>query len=412
LGPPQGEQKILDKKEVIDMGAAVGPRSSIGPDVLRSAVGTWEKTGWALLADLVNTDSPAVHKAGVDECGERMARFLCQFGFTAERQPHEVMGDRWLFRHGPPNGLEGHPILLQGHLDTVFEVGTSAVRPFRLEGERAYGPGVADMKGGVVVIGLALAALSDLGWCGLDLVEVLLTPDEEQGSPTSRAIIESRAARCRAAFVFEAGRSDGSIVIARKGSARYRLIVTGRRAHGGLEPEKGASAIKELAHQVLCCYAATEPVQDLAVNVAWFEGGGPGNIVADRAEARVHVGFWTQPDLVRWEDEIRASVTVPSVPGTTPELQGGVTFLPMAETAGVQQLYGLVQRAGQLVGVSVRGTRTRGAADAGFIGAQGVPVLCGLGPVGGNLHAETEYIEAHSLVERATLLAMSLLLTA
>lgn len=363
--------------------------------------------GIRLLEQLVNVDSPSKDKVLTDRAGQVILRYFDQAGITYRLEENRDYGDFILatIRKGGPGGK----ILLLGHRDTVFPAGTASVRPFKIEGNRAYGPGVADMKGGLVIAILAAQALKETE-IEMGDIELLITADEEIGSPSSRPVIERRAREATAVFNLESGRPDGSVVTARRGSAHLTMQIEGVAAHSGLNIEEGISAIEELSHKIIALHRLTDLEQGITVNVGWIEGGVNTNVVAPHATGEIHLGFWTHNDFNQVYTKIKSIIERSYLPGTTSRLEGGISFLPMEKHEGVKKLYRIVQEAASILGIELSEQRTKGAADAGFPASLGVPTICGMGPVGGHYHSEKEYIELDTMIPRAKLLACSMVL--
>jgi glutamate carboxypeptidase len=297
---------------------------------------------------------------------------------------------------------DSRPILLLGHFDTIWPAGTLARRPFRVEGDRAWGPGIFDMKSGVAVILATLGALRDLGLEPRHAVRVLLTCDEEGGSPTSRDLIEVEAAGCAAAFVLEPPLPGGAAKTSRKGFAIYELRAHGVAAHSGLEPEKGVSATTELAHQVLALARLSNPRRGITVNVGVIAGGTRVNVVAAEARAEVDVRFRT---LKQASELARAIESLaPVLDGSRLELRGGLNRPPLERTPAVVALHAWARRIAEEIGFDLGEGESGGASDGNFTGALGIPTLDGLGVLGDGAHAEHEQIVVGDLPRRAALL--------
>jgi glutamate carboxypeptidase len=297
---------------------------------------------------------------------------------------------RWRFGDAPR-------VLLVGHLDTVWPLGTLDRWPFEVRDGRATGPGVFDMKAGVVQLLFALAALESR-----DGVSVLLTTDEETGSPTARPLIEETAAGIEAALVLEPS-SAGALKTERKGVALYRIDVRGRAAHAGLDPEKGANAAVELAHQLLAVAALERPELGTTVTPSLVAAGSAANTVPASASAQVDVRVRTRDESERVAAAFAA--LAPVTPGTSVGVERGVELPPMERSASAA-LYGRAQRLAVLLGLPpLTEASVGGGSDGSVLAGLGVPVLDGLGAVGDHAHAEGEYVEVDALAERAALVA-------
>ena len=359
------------------------------------------------LQKIVDIDSGSYTKAGIDQVGEIMAAWLREIGMEVQIIYQDNLGCNLIARR---QGRGQKKLLLVGHLDTVFDEGTVHERPFEIRGDRAYGPGVADMKGGLISTLFALAALWDSGWDRFAEVTVIMNGDEEIGSHTSEEIFVKEGKRADAAFVMEPGRADGSVVSARKGVGGYEVIISGKAAHAGVEPEKGASAIEELAHKILDIHRLTDYSKGTTLNVGVIKGGTRGNVVAESAYAKVDLRVKTKEEGERIQAAVNAIGADAIVGGTETKILGGLSRPPMVKDDGVEMLCGIVQEAAALAGFDVTDTATGGGSDGNFVAALGTPVVDGMGPVGGLVHSDQEYMELKTLTERCKMLALAILL--
>ncbi|WP_095099378.1 M20 family metallopeptidase [Pseudomonas sp. Irchel 3A5] len=358
----------------------------------------------SLLQRIVDTDSNSYDKAGVDAVGALLAAELEADGILLERMPVEGFGDVML---AEVSGAAGKPVLLLGHRDTVFPKSTTTTRGYSRDASLAYGPGVADMKGGLVLNCFALKALKRAGQLPYP-VQVLYTGDEEIGSGSARGHIETAARAARAVLNTEPGRASGNVVSARKGGATLIIEVTGRAAHSGVNHADGASAIEALARKIVKLHALTDYPAGITTNVGLVSGGTSSNTVAPSATAKLDVRFI---ELKHWDqifEAIQKIVAEEELPGTTAVLKEATTFLPM-EAQHSTRLLALYQQQAQTLGFSVEGEFTGGCADSGFTASLGIPTLCGLGPVGGKVHTDREYLELDTLVPRAQALVATIL---
>jgi glutamate carboxypeptidase len=343
-----------------------------------------------LLRELVEIESPT-YSQGVRHVAEVCAREL------------EALGARTRFLEGDHLVAEldgdGPPLLLVGHTDTVWPEGTLATMPFRVDGDRAYGPGAYDMKGCLVLL---LEALR-LGGAGGRALKVFLTADEEMGSRTARPHLEREAQGSAAAFIVEPPGASGNLKTARKGLGRFRLTITGRPAHAGTHRQDGISAIEELAHQVLALHELNDDERGVSVNVGVVRGGTSENVVAAEAAADVDVRVRTFEDRERMEATLAA--LEPRLPGATLTLGGGWTRPPLEPSPGAERLFERAREHGQTLGLDLHAESSGGGSDGNIVGAAGVPVLDGLGAEGGGAHAPNEHVLLPSIGVRAELLA-------
>lgn len=352
-----------------------------------------------LLRRLVELESPSTDKAATDCIGLFVAQIAREAGASVTVVPQERWGDHVLARWG--EGEAG--FLLLCHLDTVWPVGTLAERPWRVEGERAFGPGCLDDKASAVIILKALEGLRDLGLTPSRPVTVLFNSDEEVGSRSSRALIEAEAARAGVVFCVEPARPDGSLKVWRKGTACYAVTALGRAAHAGADHERGVNAIEELAHQVLRLQGMTDYGVGTTVSVGWVRGGTRTNIVPDRAKARLDVRVRTAAEGERMVAAIEG--LQPVLPGARLTVEGGLSRPPMEESPVTLEPFRRAQEIGADLGLMLTADGSGGASDSNFTAALGVPTLDGLGAVGNGAHSPDEYVLISSLSERAALMS-------
>lgn len=359
-----------------------------------------------LLEEVVNIDSNSHDKVGVDAVGERFIRFFEDEGISASVVPSEQYGNAIRASVGGEEG--GGRLLMMGHRDTVFPTGEAASRPFRIEGARAYGPGIADMKAGLVMNAFVLAAFNRLGGLSRPLV-ALYTGDEELGSPFSRPVIESEARGAVAVLNSEPGRPTGNVVTARKGGVFMRFEIIGKAAHSGANLQEGQSAIGEIAHKIIALHALTDFEAGTTVNVGLVRGGLSVNTTAPRAVGEIDLRYRTPSDRAAAMAAIERIIETGTIEGTRASLEIVGEFLPLVPTDVSTALFDCYRGAAETIGFPVDGEFTGACADSGFAAAQGAPTLCGVGPVGGKPHTREEYIEVDTLVARAQASAVTLL---
>jgi len=350
----------------------------------------------AALERLVSAESPSLDKARCDACADDVAELFRQrTGVAAIRHRRPDRGDHLEIRVG-----EGaQPIVLLCHHDTVWAEGTLTRMPFRVDGDRVTGPGSYDMKAGIVEAAFALERARPRR-----PVVVLSTSDEEVGSASSRPLIEDTARGAVAVLVLEPAASGGAIKTARKGIADFVLDVDGRAAHAGVEPEKGISAIEELAHQVVALKGLADPPNGTTINVGVVRGGTRPNVVAAHAEAEIDVRFARASEATRIVAAIER--LQPRLQGARLRIRGGVDRPPMERSPGVVRLAQVAQRLAAELGFSLTETSTGGGSDGNFTAALGVPTLDGLGPDGGGAHADSEHLLVESWLQRTQLLSL------
>lgn len=355
------------------------------------------------LQRLVEIESPTDYRDGVNRVGDILAGELAALGMKVTRLPESDYGDHIVGDLERPGTVR---VLLMGHMDTVYPVGTGW--PFRVEGDRAYGPGVIDMKSGCLCAIYALKALQ--ATVGIPVsVRVLFNSDEEPGSPRSREQLPALAAGIDYGFILEPAEPDGAIVLRRKGVGIFDLRVTGRAAHAGQEPEKGINANRELAHQIIAAEELADPGAGTTVNAGRIEGGTAPYVVSDSARARIDVRVATIEEQKRIE---RAMAELPArtrVPGARVEVTGGFHRPPMVELPGTEHMVKAISAAGALIGKPVRFGASGAASDGNTLVAAGVPTVDGMGPVGGRAHSRDEYLEIESFYDKTLLLALTLL---
>jgi glutamate carboxypeptidase len=363
-----------------------------------------------LLGRFVRAESPSYDKAAVDRFGRLVAAEWRKRGARVEFLRQRERGDHVRVTLRPGGELRfgrgGRPrgqVLVLGHLDTVYEAGTLARIPFRVSRGRAWGPGAYDMKSGLVIALFAAEALARTGFRPRRRVVFLWTSDEEIGSKTSRAWIEGEARRSQAVLVLEPSSGlDGRLKTARKGVGEIELIITGRAAHAGINPEDGVNAVRELALQIARLARLNRPRRGVSVSANVVEGGTRSNVVAARARALVDVRATRAADM-RWlEAQFRR--LRPILPGARLQVRGGFSRPPL-ERAASAALFQKARALARQMGLKLQESFTGGGSDGNFTAALGVPTLDGLGGVGEGAHSPGECVLLRALPERAALLA-------
>jgi glutamate carboxypeptidase len=375
----------------------------------------------ALLREMVDTDSGSYDKAGVDRAGQVLARFHEAKGLSVEIVPDARFGDAVKARLPNPSANDQRPVLLLGHRDTVFPQGEPTRRPFTIKGGRAYGPGVADMKAGLVIEAFVAAAFAECGGLSAPLM-MLTTSDEEIGSPSSRPVIEAAAREARCVFNAEPSRLPAgsdfardhrqSITSGRKGGVFMRAEFTGKAAHSGANYQMGVSAIVDLGHKIPKLQGLTDLERGITVNVGLIGGGQTVNTVAPYAWCEIDLRYVTAAQRDELVGAIRAIVETPVVAGSSAALTIKGEFVPLETTPESAALFETYRDAAADYGISTIAESTGGCADSGFTAAQGCPTLCSVGPIGGLAHTPDEFLEIDSIVPAAQILALAVMRTA
>ena len=351
----------------------------------------------ALLRELVEIESPSTEPAAVAALARRLAPEAEALGLPPELVPVPEGGP--LFR--ARSRAAGKAVMLLGHMDTVWSLGTLAARPCRVEGDRLFGPGSFDMKGGLVVALFALRALRTRG--ELPPVTLFFTPREEVDCEPYRAMMEAEMKASAAVLDFEPAWPGGAVKTERKGSGCFLLRARGRAAHAGADFDQGRNAILELARQALEVSALTDPARGITVNVGVIRGGQRSNVVPDLAEAEVDFRVRTIGDGRQIEAAFRALRSTD--PGVVLEVEGGLHYPPLERGPQVLAVYQQARQLARELGSDLAQVSTGGASEASFASSLGVPTLDGLGPDGDGAHAEHEHVLLSSLPERAALAA-------
>lgn len=358
----------------------------------------------AELEPLVNQDSGSYDKAGVDAVMARLQQRFEAMGFEVERAAQERFGDDLIARRRGPGTAK---ILLLGHADTVFPVGTTAQRPMSLGEDRIFGPGACDMKAGILTGIYAVDALDDLGWDDYGLITFVIVSDEEIGKRHSVELLREEGPLHDAILTLEAARENGDIVTARKAGCLVTVEAHGKAAHAGVEPEKGRSATLALAHVIVDTFALNGLKPGMTVNPGEMSGGRAPNIVSDFATAHFDLRAWTSADLAELLEAFTRAAQNQPVPDVEISVQRdpGSGTPAMERTPGVIWLEETAIEIAADLGFALKGAATGGGSDISHAGYQGTPGLDGLGPIGGLDHGPDEYVEISSIVPRTALLA-------
>jgi glutamate carboxypeptidase len=354
----------------------------------------------AFIRALVGRESPSHDTASLEACASELVGRLEEAGATVSRVP-ALSTAAHVVAQWPGDGPE---ILLVGHFDTVWPVGQIARMPLELREGKLFGPGILDMKAGLGIgVTAAKVVASGVPAAQRPRITLIATSDEEVGSRSSRAEIERRARQSAAVLVLEPALPGGAVKTARKGVGEFEIAAEGISSHAGADPGAGASAVHEIARQILTIDALNDPARGLTVNVGVVTGGTRSNVVAERASAMVDVRVSRMDDASRVEAALAA--LQPHNPRVKLTVTGGVNRPPMERTAGVARLYGIAREVARDMGRDLAEGATGGASDGNFTAALGVPTLDGLGALGDGPHALHEHILVKELVPRAALVA-------
>ena len=355
----------------------------------------------SLLERLVNIDSGSYCKEGIDSCGEILAVELRSLGFQTKTL-EEINWGNHVSAERPGRGAKR--LFLSCHLDTVCPAGTVAKRPFKIEGNLAHGPGVGDMKGGIVQMIYALKALKALGRETMPL-SVFLTGDEEVGSVRGRPFIEEIAKRSNWALVMEPTPVLEGVTVKRWGVGAFYLTILGKSAHVGDLVNQGVNACRELALKILALEGLSDPVRGVKVSVNLVRGGTSRQVSAPEAKADVDVRVRNLSEMQSVERQVRTLAETPFIPGISIQVEGKLTRPPMDLNPNTESFIELAKEVGQKNKLVVHPIEKLGGSDGSFTAALGVATLDGMGPLCYDSCAETERIEISSLVPRTSLIA-------
>jgi glutamate carboxypeptidase len=356
------------------------------------------------IKQLVEIESPSGYESGSQAAAAFLQDFVASTGLHCEIKRIPVQGyGQHLRLHFPGGKGVEKPVLLIGHTDTVHEIGSLNERPWRVEGGKAYGPGVFDMKANCIVAIDAVKAIHETAGMLTTPVVLLLTCDEETGSITGKALVEEEARRARAALVLEPPAPGGVVKTGRKGTGMFWIEAKGIAAHAGLDPEKGASAVLEMARQIARLHALTDFAKGTTVNVGVVHGGTRSNVVAEDAKAEVDIRFTSMAEARRVEEVIRG--LEPFNPRVRLIVRGTINRPPMERNKTTEALFARAAEIARCFDFELRETQVGGASDGNFAAAVGANVLDGLGVDGDGAHAAHEHIVIEDIPRRTALLA-------
>lgn len=374
---------------------------------LLQAIETKHEKMVQFLEKMVNIDSGIDSPEGVANVARIIGDKLAEMDFSVEYLDYPGACTHLLAKK---QGTGNKEVMIIGHMDTLFPIGTVAKRPFTIKDGKAYGPGVLDMKGGITIALFALEALYESGWNDKN-VTVLFAGDEEPAHPKTNApeLFEQQAKGKDAVFNMETASAGQAVLVGRKGNIHPELIVKGIAAHAGADLDKGASAIVELAHKIIAVNKLTDKERGLTFNCGVITGGTVANAVADSASVVIDMRYLTAADGAEGLENLRKIAAENVIPGTSCEVSNlRERFTPMEVTEGNLKLYEIVRQQGEKLGLAVEKKVGGGASDAGWTVRAGAPSLCAMGARGSFNHSDREFIELDSLVERTKLLALSI----
>jgi glutamate carboxypeptidase len=352
-----------------------------------------------LVESLVAIESPSDDPVAVNRCGAELASRLEAMGGKVSHIPSAAAGDH--LRAGFGSG--SRQVLLLGHFDTVWPIGQLARMPLKREGGRLHGPGVFDMKAGIGLAMLATRALLERGALTDAQIVMLWTTDEEIGSKTSRALIETEAVKSDAVLVFEPSLPGGALKTSRKGVGQFEVVARGVSAHAGLDPGKGVSAIRELARQIVAIDELQDPANGVTLTAGLIAGGTRVNVVPAEARATIDARAITRADAERVQKAMRS--LTPHLAGAQIEVTGGFDRPPLERTAAVVKLFEQAKAVAAGMGIVLEEGSAGGGSDGNFTAALGIPTLDGFGAIGDGAHAIHEHVVIDALVPRAATIA-------
>lgn len=379
---------------------------------VKQAILNWlrdqEQEMFSLLEQVVNIDSGSYNKAGVDKVGAIFRAHLENAGIATRVHRLDKHGDCLSAEVPGTAGPDAPHVLLLGHMDTVFPEGTAEKRPYRAENGIAYGPGVADMKAGLVMNTFIAKAFAKIGGNNLP-IRLFFTGDEEIASPSSRELTLRMAKGAATVLNAEPGRPNGNVVTGRKGAFFIDFEVDGVAAHAGVNHDKGASAIETLARKITALHGLTDRSQGVTANVGTIRGGISVNTVAPYAAGQLDVRFPAEVNRQELHKRIQDIIESEALPCTCGRITNEGSFLPLFMTDESRDLLADYRMSAEEIGFNVKGEFTGGSADSGLTASVGAPTLCATGPVGANAHTPEEFCRIDTLVPRAQAIALTIL---
>ncbi|MCM3442207.1 M20 family metallopeptidase [Metabacillus halosaccharovorans] len=359
-----------------------------------------------LLERLVNTDSGTYDKEGVDAVGDMLLEKFEEIGMDVKVHYEEKLGNHLEIKAS--RDLDPK-ILIIAHMDTVFPKGEAEKRPFKVIGDKAFGPGVNDEKASHVQVLYALKALKEAGSDAYKNVHIIFNSDEEIGSPTSKPLIKQVAENKQYSLVVECSRPNGGLVTERKGVGQFTLDVKGKSAHSGVDPERGRSAIEEISHKIIKLQQLNNYDEGISVNVGLVQGGTSTNTIPSVARADIDVRFNNEQQAADIVKKITEISQEEHVSGTVTKLKGDISRPPMLKTSETEQLINVIHEAADDLGITIREVSSGGGSDASFTASEGIPTVDGMGPMGEFSHSEKEeYTDLKTFPQFTALLAKTI----
>lgn len=359
-----------------------------------------------LLERLVNTDSGTYNKKGVDAVGDILLEKFEEIGMDVKVHNEKKLGNHLEIKASSDSDPK---ILIIAHMDTVFPKGEAEKRPFKVIGQKAFGPGVNDEKASHVQVLYALKALKETGSEAYKNVHIIFNSDEEIGSPSSKPLIKQVAENKKYSIVVECARPNGGIVTERKGVGHFTLYVKGKSAHAGVEPDRGRSAIEEISHKIIKLQQLNNYDEGISVNVGLVRGGTSTNTIPAAARADIDVRYKHEKQAAEIVKKITEISQEEYVSGTSTRLKGDISRPPMQKTNKTDQLLNVIHEAAAELGMSIREVSSGGGSDASFTSSEGIPTVDGMGPMGEFSHSEKEeYTDLKTFPQYTALLAKTI----
>lgn len=371
--------------------------------LISSYISSHRKEMLSLLEQMVNIDSGSYTTKGVAQIRDIIAELLSEIGFEINLLPSDIYTPHLL---AVKSGTGSVKLMFLGHMDTVFDAGTAAKRPFHIDGDKAYGPGVCDMQGGLVCLIYAMKALHHAGFHNYGELKILLNSDEERGSETSEAYIIKECKKSDAVLVMEPGMPGDFVVIERQGGGIFTMDISGKASHAGASPQNGIHAIEEAARKVIALHELTDYDTGKTISVGVIDGGTRSNIIPDHVSLEIDIRSRTNKDAINLIAEMKAITANTYIPGTKSVLKQIMYRPPIEKTEGNIRLFETLKLAAHALKLPLHNTYCGGGSDGNYTSAEGIPTIDSLGPIGGLEHTDDEYLIVESLYTRTELAAV------